>query len=54
VCVYSVFLLFCVEVAVLPRADPPSKESYRLCKKDYETKEEARAQHRVVEPVMTE
>jgi hypothetical protein len=30
-CVYSVFVLFCVYVAVLRRADPPSKESYRLC-----------------------
>jgi hypothetical protein len=29
VCVYSV--LFCVQVAALWRADPPSKESYRLC-----------------------
>jgi hypothetical protein len=30
-CVYSVFVLFCVQVAALRRADPPSKESYRLC-----------------------
>jgi hypothetical protein len=29
VCIYSVF----VQVAVLRRADPPSKESYRLCKR---------------------
>jgi hypothetical protein len=29
VCVYSV--LFCVYVAGLGPADPPSKESYRLC-----------------------
>jgi hypothetical protein len=28
---YSVFLLFCVQVATLRRTDPPSKESYRLC-----------------------
>jgi hypothetical protein len=28
--VYSVFM-FCVQVAALRRADPPSKESYRLC-----------------------
>jgi hypothetical protein len=33
VCVYSVFLLFCVQVAAFRQADPPSKESYRLCKK---------------------
>jgi hypothetical protein len=31
VCAYSVFVLFCVYVAALRRADPPSKESYRLC-----------------------
>jgi hypothetical protein len=34
VCVYSVFVL------------SSSKESYRLCKKDYETEEEARAQQK--------
>jgi hypothetical protein len=31
--VYSVFVLFCVYVAALQWADPPAKESYRLCKK---------------------
>jgi hypothetical protein len=31
VCVYSVFVLSCVEVAALRRADPPSNESYWLC-----------------------
>jgi hypothetical protein len=31
VCVYSVFVLLCMCVEVLRRADPPSKESYRLC-----------------------
>jgi hypothetical protein len=31
VCVYSVFVLSCVQVAALPWADPPSKEFYRLC-----------------------
>jgi hypothetical protein len=30
-CVYSVFMLLCVYVAALGRADPTSKESYRLC-----------------------
>jgi hypothetical protein len=29
-CVYSVFVLSCVQVEALRRADPPSKESYRL------------------------
>jgi hypothetical protein len=31
VCVYSVFMLLCVQVAALRPADPPSKEFYRLC-----------------------
>jgi hypothetical protein len=34
------------------RADHSFKESYRLCKKDYETEAEARAQQRAVEPLM--
>jgi hypothetical protein len=34
------------------RADPPSKESYRLCKNDNETEHEARAQQRAVDPLM--
>jgi hypothetical protein len=33
VCVYSAFMLSCVWVAALLRADTPSKESYRLYKK---------------------
>jgi hypothetical protein len=33
VCVYSVFVLSYVQVAAFRRADPPSKESCRLCKK---------------------
>jgi hypothetical protein len=44
VCVYSVFVLSCVKVAALLRADHYSKESYRLGKNDYETEEEARTQ----------
>jgi hypothetical protein len=54
VCVYSVFVLFCVKVEVLRRADHSSKESYPLCKKDYETEEETRAQQRTVEPLINE
>jgi hypothetical protein len=50
--VYSVSVLFCVQA--LRWADQSSKESCRLRKKDYETEEEARAQHRAVEPLMNE
>jgi hypothetical protein len=31
VCVYSVFVLFCLKAAALRRADPPFEELYRLC-----------------------
>jgi hypothetical protein len=31
VCVYFVFVMFCVWVAAFRRAHPPVKESYRLC-----------------------
>jgi hypothetical protein len=53
-CVYSVFVLSCVYVAVLWRAYPPSKESYRLCKNYYEIEEETSAQLRAVIPLMNE
>jgi hypothetical protein len=33
VCVYSVFVLSCVEVEALRQADPPTKDSYSLCRK---------------------
>jgi hypothetical protein len=46
--IYSVFLLFCVQVGALRRADPPSKESYRLCKKDQEFEKAAKSQQRAV------
>jgi hypothetical protein len=51
-CVYSVFALSYVYVAALQRADPSSKEFYRLSKKDYETEVEARVQQRAVEPLI--
>jgi hypothetical protein len=54
VCVYSVFVLSCVYVEALRRTDHSSKESYRLCKNDYETEEEARVQRRSVQPLMNE
>jgi hypothetical protein len=41
--------LFCVYVAALWRADPSSKESYRLCK-NQETEKAAKAQQRALEP----
>jgi hypothetical protein len=53
VCIYSV-LVFWVQVAALRRAHPPSKGSYRLCIKDYEPEEEARAEQRTVETLMNE
>jgi hypothetical protein len=45
VCVYSVFVLSCVQVAALRRADPPSTDSYRLCI-DQETEKAAKVQQR--------
>jgi hypothetical protein len=38
----------------LQRADHSSEESCQLCKKDYETEEEARAQQRTEEPLINE
>jgi hypothetical protein len=51
--VCTVILCLCCPVyRALRRADHSSKESYLLCKKDYETEEDARDQQRVVEPLM--
>jgi hypothetical protein len=43
VCVYSVFVGSCVQVAALRRADLPSKESYRLCEKIKKLKKRPRS-----------
>jgi hypothetical protein len=47
VCVYSVFVLSSMLVAALRLADPPSEESYRLCKRLGKEKA-AEAQQRVI------
>jgi hypothetical protein len=55
--VYAIILCLCcpvVYVAALRQVDNSSKESYRLCKKDYETEEEAKAQQRAVESLMND
>jgi hypothetical protein len=49
-----VFVLSCVQVAAFRQSAHSSKESYRLCKTDYETEEEARMQQRAVEPLTNE
>jgi hypothetical protein len=54
VCFIVCLCLFCMQVAALRRANHSSKESYRLCKKDYETEEEVRAQQRAVEPLIND
>jgi hypothetical protein len=47
VCVYSVFVLFCLDSGFTV-ASSTSKESYRLCKHQ-ETEKAAKAQQRAVE-----
>jgi hypothetical protein len=47
--VFSVCAALCVQVVTLRRADPPSKESYRL-RKNQETEKEDKVQQRTVEP----
>jgi hypothetical protein len=49
VCIYSVFVLSCVQVAALLRADPPPRSSTN-CVKDEETEKAAKAQQMDVEP----
>jgi hypothetical protein len=46
VCVYSVFMLSCVQAVDLRWADPQSKESNRLCK-NQETEKADKVQQRV-------
>jgi hypothetical protein len=46
VCVYSMFVLSCMKAAALRRADHSSKESYHLCKNDYENEEDSRARQK--------
>jgi hypothetical protein len=47
-CLYSVFVLSCVQVATLRRSDPPTKGDV----KDQETEKAAKFQQRAVEPWM--
>jgi hypothetical protein len=49
VCVYSAFVLSCVQVAALRRDNSLSKESYRLCRRTRNWKIAAKAQQSVVE-----
>jgi hypothetical protein len=48
--IYFVFVPSCVQAAALRRADPLSKQTYRLCKKHKETEKATKVQVRAVEP----
>jgi hypothetical protein len=51
VCVYSIFVLSCVvQVRALRRANPQSRDSYRLYKNDQETEKASKVQQRAIEP----
>jgi hypothetical protein len=47
-CVYSVFVLSCVQAVALRRADPPSKDTYEFLR-DKKTEKTAKAQQWAVE-----
>jgi hypothetical protein len=49
VCVYSVFVLFCAEIAALQLADPPIRIP-TICVKDQETEKAGKVQQRAVGP----
>jgi hypothetical protein len=51
---FCVCVVLCVGSGLVTGWSLSSKESYYLCKKDYETEEDIRAQQRVVEPLMNE
>jgi hypothetical protein len=48
-CVYSVFVLFCMQVAALRRADPGPRNPTD-CVKDQETEKATNVQQRAVQP----